>query len=278
MLRSAALFAVLLAALGRPAHAGRLPEHADGVVDYRIDVRLNDATRELEGRERLTWRNPSTDEVRDLWFHLYLNAFKNTRSTFIRESGGQLRGDRMAEGKWGWIDVTSIRVAGGPERRGDLRFEHPDDDNADDRTVVRLPLADPVAPGRSITLDIAFHAKLPQVFARSGYFGHYYLVGQWFPKIGVYEPAGMRGRTSGGWNCHQYHGSSEFYADYGHYLVNITVPARFVVGATGQEVARRTNRDGTATFTYEQGDVHDFAWTADRDSWKCTGASRRPAT
>ena len=43
----------------------------------------------------------------------------------------------------------------------------------------------------------------------------------------------MRGREKSGWNCHQYHANSEFYADYGRYKVEITVPKRFVVGATG---------------------------------------------
>ena len=200
----------------------------------------------LDGREQLTWRNPGTEPVGELWFHLYLNAFKNTKSTFMRESGGQLRGDRMTEGKWGWIDVTSLRLAAtGADLKPGARFEHPDDDNADDETVWRVRLPERVPPGGSITLDIGFRAQLPQVFARSGYAGDYFLVGQWFPKIGVYEPAGMRGRTTGGWNCHQYHANSEFYADFGHYLVNITLPPRFVVGATGERKARRSNADGT---------------------------------
>jgi hypothetical protein len=73
----------------------------------------------------------------------------------------------------------------------------------------------------------------------------------------------MRGRTESGWNCHQFHANSEFYADYGHFLVDITVPARFIVGASGERRARRDNPDGSATYTYEQGDIHDFAWTAD---------------
>ena len=63
----------------------------------------------------------------------------------------------------------------------------------------------PVRPGESLTIDIAFKAQLPKVFARTGYAGDYFLVGQWFPKLGVYEPAGLRGRTAGGWNCHQFH-------------------------------------------------------------------------
>jgi len=73
----------------------------------------------------------------------------------------------------------------------------------------------------------------------------------------------MRGRVAGGWNCHQYHAHSEFYADFGDYHVEITLPSRFVVGATGRHVTRRVNLDGTTTHVFEQTDVHDFAWAAD---------------
>ena len=74
-------------------------------------MRLDPAKKTITGKERLTWTNPSTDRVPDLWFHLYLNAFRNNRSTFFRESSGRLRGDEMPEDGWGWTDVTAMRLA-----------------------------------------------------------------------------------------------------------------------------------------------------------------------
>ena len=100
-------------------------------MDYVIDVRLDARAKTLKGRERLTWTNPSTDAVGELWFHLYLNAFRNNRSTFFRESGGQLRGDRMPDGGWGWIDVRQMTLADGTSLTPRIRYDHPDDDNAD---------------------------------------------------------------------------------------------------------------------------------------------------
>lgn len=95
----------------------------------------------------MTWRNSSSDHVSDLWLHLYLNAFKNSRSTFSREWDRLRPGRRMAEGGWGWIEITSIRLAGGADLAAATSFEHPDDDNADDRSVVRVRLPEPVSPG-----------------------------------------------------------------------------------------------------------------------------------
>ncbi len=250
-----------------PAHpqarGPRLPDHAERVVDYRIGVRLDHAMRQLAGQQRLIWRNPSTDSVPDLWFHLYLNAFKDENSTFFKESGGRLRGTTQGPNNFGWIQVNSMKLSDGTDLTGLMRFEQPDDQNPNDQTVMRVPLPSPVPPGGTVTVDIGFTAQLPEVFARTGYAGDFYLVGQWFPKIGVYEPAGRRGRKTGGWNCHQFHAFSEFYADFGRFVVEMTVPERFKVGATGRRTNERKNSDGTATYTYEQDDVHDFAWTAD---------------
>jgi hypothetical protein len=254
---SAALF--LLAA---PLTAAAPP--SPPVVDYTIAVSLDPAAKTLDGTEKLVWRNPSSDAVSELRFHLYLNAFKNNRSTFMRESGGQLRGDRAGNKPedWGWIDVASMKTADGTDLRKNARLIQPDGNDPSDETVLLVPLPSPVPPHGSIALDIAFHAKLPKIFARTGYVRDYFLVGQWFPKIGVYEPSGMRGRKSGGWNCHAFHANSEFYADYGRFDVTMTAPSRFVVGATGKRVSEQKQGDKTA-YRYVQNDVHDFAWTAD---------------
>jgi len=252
--------ALLVLAPPGESSAGPLPERSDRIVRYDIAVRLDPEKKQLEGRETITWRNPSGDPVPDLWFHLYLNAFRNTKSTFFRESGGRLRNDRATE-NWGWTEITSLKLADGTDLMPAIRFEHPDDDNADDRTVARVVLPRPVEPNGAVTIELAFKAQLPEVYARSGYKGDFFLVGQWFPKLGVYEPAGRRGRASGGWNCHQYHANSEFYADFGEYRVRITLPSRFVVGATGSRVASE-EASGQTTHVFEQADVHDFAWTA----------------
>jgi hypothetical protein len=234
------------------------------VVEYRIEVRLDEKEHRLDGTERLIWRNPSGDPVSELRFHLYLNAFKNNASTFMRESGGRLRGDRASRkpGDWGWIDVLSIAPSGGPDLRPSARFVRPDGNDPSDETVLSVPLPSPVPPRGQIELAIAFRSKLPRVFARTGFVRDFHLAGQWFPKIGVYEPAGMRGRARGGWNCHAFHANSEFYADYGTYDVTFTVPSSYVVGASGKRISQ-TRAGDRATYRYLAENVHDFAWTAD---------------
>jgi hypothetical protein len=224
------------------------------IVDYRIQVKLDPEKKTLAGRETVGWLNDSSVPVSELQFHLYLNAFQNNRSTFMKEGGGIHRGFKIDEKNWGYIKVKEFRLQEGEDLTSRMEFIQPDDGNADDQTVMRVPLPAPVLPQERIGLEVEFEAKLPRVFARSGFFGDFYMVGQWFPKLGVNQ--------EGVWNCHQYHENSEFFADYGVFEVEITVPKGYVVGATGERTKERTNEDGTVTYVHYQEDVHDFAWTA----------------
>lgn len=250
----------------RPTHAENAPQP---LVWYKIDVglKLDDQRRPklLEGREALTWLNDSHDTISELQFHLYLNAFKNEKSTFYRESGGQLRGEGFDPGQMGGIDITEMKILGGEDLTKKIVFIHPDDDNTDDQSVISVPLSRPVKPGEKITLEIGFSARLPRVFARTGFWGPFAFVGQWFPKIGVWEKAGQRRRPQSGWNCHQFHANTEFYADFGGYDVRITVPSiyRGKIGATGVLKSETVNPDGTVSYQFAQENVHDFAWTVD---------------
>jgi len=234
------------------------------IANYDISVKIDPEKHTLDGRETLVWTNTSTDYISELQFHLYLNAFKNKNSTFMKESGGQLRGEMMdAKNKenFGWIDIISMKVRNGEYLTSKIKFIQPDDLNENDQTVLSVLLSHPLAPNESLTLDINFKARLPKVFARTGYVGDFYLVGQWFPKIGVYEPAGMRYAKRSAWNCHQFHADSEFYADFGTYRVEMTVPKNFVLAASGVFQDEKTNKDDTKTISYRADDVHDFAWT-----------------
>lgn len=236
------------------------------LANYRIEVRLDQQAKLLHGRETLTWKNDQDFAVSDLWFHLYQNAFRNDRSTFMREEA-LAGGIKVKKDGWGFIEINSIRLASGEDLKPTLEFMSPDDDNADDRTVARVVLPRPVEPGGSVTVEIEFVEKLPDPpIARSGAHGNYWFASQWFPKIGVLR--------KDGWNCHQYHNHTEFFADFGVYDVFITVPADHVVGATGTRAGLNGNPDGTATHYFHAEDVHDFAWVSSPKFKEFTGRSQ----
>lgn len=251
---------------------------AERVVDYEIDARLDPAQNTLTGQESITWRNRSAEPQATLWFHLYWNAFKNDRSTFYRDSrdSGGFRDEQVRnpaeypvrkKDEWGYSDVKAISVRGsGEDLLPTLKFQHPDDDNADDQTVFTVTLPKPVPAGGSVTLDVRWEARVPRLVARAGHSktNDFFLIGQWFPKLGVLEIPPERGITAPRWNCHQYHALSEFFADFATFDVRVTTPKALTIGAAGVLVESKDNPDGTTTRHYHQDDVVDFVWTA----WK----------
>lgn len=229
------------------------------VVKYVIDAKLQPEIHKLSGVEVITWLNSSEIPVDHLRFHLYYNAFRNEKTTYMKESQYYKKSKKeLANLKFGEIRITEIELVGGMRTEiltDKIRYISPDDDNDEDRTVMEINLNEPLGSGKIITLKIDFELTIPQIFLRTGQEDDYFCMGQWFPKIGVLQP-------NGEWNCHQFHKNSEFFADYGEYTVNITLPEKFIVGATGNLVKTDKNVDGNVTYTYNEKNIHDFAWAA----------------
>ena len=243
------------------------------IANYRITFELDPKTHKITGHEHLEWHNLHPEPAPDVAFHLYMNAFKNDDSVFMRErAAGEGRQEQhRADQKWGSVDVKKF-VVGGVDLRpkaviarcGEDEPQTPDCPK--DETVMTVPLPEPVKASGQLDVDIDFETQLPEVIARGGYHGTFNMGGQWFPKIGVWE--------NGHWNCHQYHATSEFFTDFGDYVVEITVPADEKVGASGVLAEERSAPGGKKTLVYHAEDVHDFAWTADttflvaQDRWQ----------
>ncbi|WP_203232178.1 M1 family metallopeptidase [Paenibacillus pinistramenti] len=238
---------------------------SDRVTEYHIDVKLDEQTGTLTGTETLSWTHPGKKPVNEVYLHLYANAFSSADSSFMKESGGVLRGDTMPEDGWGSITMTDLRTTNGISLLHRLQYVQPDDGNVKDKTLVKVRLPQTVQGGETLTLKIAFEVKLPKVFARMGKAGNFVMAGQWFPKMSVYEPAGTRGRAQEGWNLHEYHGNSEFYSDFGIYSVRINVPEKYIVAATGFPTKPAAVKDARKIYQFYADDVHDFAWAASPD-------------
>ena len=235
---------------------------AERVADYELTAQLDPDRHTVEGHERLTWTNRSDQPVRSLFFHLYLNAFESSGSTFFTEMvryGGFRSGVKTRKGEYGFTELRSVSAQGKALR---WMYVHPDGGPETDHTVVRVALEEPVAPHATITLEIDFHDQLPRLVARTGYFDKFHLVAQWFPKIGVLEVPGERGATAPRWNCHEMHLHAEFYADFGNYRAQITLPKEYRFGSVGEETAPPRETPQGVVHTVAQDDVHDFAFTA----------------
>ena len=229
------------------------------VVAYNIDAKLDTGKKTLDAIEVLTYKNLTGQPLNTIPFHLYLNAFR-PQSTFSREThftGGVRDAEEDSSypsEKLGSITISHIEADGYGDLTSAMHFIAPDDNNAEDHTVTELSLPHPLAPNDSITFRLAFHDVFPLSVARNGYKRDFIMGGQWYPKPGVF--------WHGAWNCHQYHSTTEFFSDFATFRVSLTLPRRYVVGASGVPTGEVTNSDNTKTLSFYGEDIGDFAWAA----------------
>jgi hypothetical protein len=227
--------------------------HADPVASYTLRASLDPTTHQIRGEGTIVWRNASSVPLRELWLHLYLNAFKNERTNYLRQRARGFRGGG-ALSDYGWIRVSKLvaRELDGADLWSGADRHTPGD--PEDETDIRVPLPRAIEPGQTLTLDVAWVSDLPSVTLRTGHEDSFHMVAQWFPKLAKLEPDGR-------WAHFPFYRFSEFYADYGTYDVTIDAPEAFVVGATGR-LEKETTTNGRIERRFVQEDVHDFAFTA----------------
>ena len=271
----ARLSLLLLLLLCSPALAvAQSPSQWQQHVDYEMEIRLNPETHQVDGHQRLTYTNNSPDTLRTVYYHLYFNAFQPQsmmaeRNRHLPDPDGRTvpRIFNLTPDEQGRQTVTSLTQDGTP-----VSYEVYD-------TVLRVDLAEPIPPGTSTTFVMDYRSQVPLQTRRSGRNSRGddidYTMTQWYPKMAEYDERG--------WHAN-YYINREYYAPYGEFDVEITLPAEYTIGATGvlqnpDEVGHGYDIDGSGTWRPSDGlpdadtltwhfraeDVHNFAWSADPD-------------
>jgi hypothetical protein len=192
------------------------PRYWQNEASYDLKATLDTTAKTLRGTLRLRYVNNSPDTLRFIWMQMEQNAFKaRSLNSFIFPEESRF-GARGFEG--GNVVEHFDQLLG--TRRVALTTRA-------NETVMKVNLAEPLAPGRSATFDVAWHFLIPEHGAdRMGREGTLYELAQWYPRVNVYDD--LRG-----WNTEPYLGQGEFYLEYGDYNLEITVPAGYIVAATG---------------------------------------------
>ena len=191
-------------------------------VNYTIDVTLNDTEHTLDGYIKMDYYNNSPDTLNFIWLHIWPNAYKNDRTAFSDQllENGRTDFYFSAEEKKGYINRFDFKVNGSVAQMQD----HPEQQD-----IIKLILPQPLAPKSNIKIETPFHVKLPFNFSRGGHVEQAYQITQWYPKPAVYDRKG--------WHEMPYLDQGEFYSEFGNYEVQITLPANYVVAATGELVS-----------------------------------------
>lgn len=244
-------------------------------VNYKIQVSLDDIHHRLNASETVHYTNNSPHSLLEIYFHLWPNAYKNNETALAKQKieNGDLSMFRATEDQLGFIEGIDFKVNGEPVRW-----------NYDSLLIdiCKIILNKPLNPGEQIEITTPFSVKIPDGdFSRLGHTGQAYYITQWYPKPAVYDHKG--------WHAMPYLDYGEYYSEFGSFEVTITIPANYVVGATGElqneaelkwleRKAEDTKALGqfstdtgfpassieTKTISFKQNHVHDFGWFADK--------------
>lgn len=240
-------------------------------VDYNIEVTLDDNKHELQGVINISYVNNSPDTLQYLYFHLWPNAYKNINTAFAKQQveNGEIDFRFSNRADQGYIDGLDFLV-------NNLPAQFIPDSTHIDYGVLKLN--NPLYPGVKLTIKTPFRVKIPESYSRLGHVEQSYQITQWYPKPAVYDKTG--------WHPMPYMDQGEFYSEFGTFNVKITLPANYVVGASGdlkstseslwldslangstkawQEQSFPESSKQTKTLHYELKNAHDFAWFADK--------------
>ncbi|HEX5436545.1 MAG TPA: M1 family metallopeptidase [Gemmatimonadaceae bacterium] len=191
------------------------PNYWQQSADYRIDATLDVQNAVLHGRETIAFHNTSPDTLTTLILRLYQNYFtaKESRDDYVTDITDGMVMERLA--------VDSVRVALDDPRSYRV-----------DGTIATVHLRTPLLPGATATIQARWHFAVPNVplgerGERMGRWGKdLYQIAQWYPQVAMFDD--LRG-----WDTDQYLGIGEFYNQFGRFDVRLTLPAGWLVGATG---------------------------------------------
>ncbi len=272
MLRAVLL--LVLAALPFAPAVGQSPSGWAQEVHYEMDITLHADAHRYTGHQVLTYANHAPDTLRTVYYHLYFNAFHP--ESMMAERNRQLPDPD------GRVVPRVFHLT--PDEQGRHRIQSLTQDGQSvsydiHDTVMRVDLATPIPPGDSSTFELDWTAQVPLQTRRSGRDSRGdsidYTMTQWYPKMAEYDERG--------WHAN-YYVNREYYAPFGSFDVELTLPAEYTVGATGvlqnpNEVGHGYDIEGNGTWRPPDGtpnqdsltwhftaeNVHNFAWSADPD-------------
>ncbi len=236
---------------------------------YTMEIDMDVETNRYQGKQKIVYTNNSPDELNQVFYHLYFNAFQpgsmmDVRSRTIKDPDRRVtdRISKLSEDEIGYQKIKSLKQNG---KKVDFVVEG---------TILEVQLNKPIASGETVTLEMEYEAQVPVQIRRTGRDnaeGVRYSMSQWYPKLSEYDYQG--------WHANPYIGR-EFYGVWGSFDVKISIDKDYLIGGTGYlqnpleighgyeeegQTVKQKVRKGKLTWHFKAPNVHDFMWAADPD-------------
>ncbi|ADL08954.1 M1 family metallopeptidase [Thermosediminibacter oceani] len=221
-------------------YEARAREVRETCPEYDIRVVFDPALEMITAKQTVVFHNNTAGELREVYFHLYPNAFRSIESApFPAEELKYAYPEGFSQG---YLNVTGVRAGG---KKLEYRAEG---------TVLKVTLPEPLKSGEKIKIEMDFEEKIPFSLGRFGHGKNTYNFGNWYPILCVYD--------ENGWNKDPYYSIGDpFYSETAVYTVSITAPSSYTIAASGRLVEKIREGDRTK-WTFRADLVRDFAWMA----------------
>jgi hypothetical protein len=217
---------------GRPG-----PDYFQNRSSYRIRATFNPDSKELKGKEWITYYNNSDEVLTRIIFRLYQDYYQKGG---IRDKS--IHPDDVHDG-------TRIRYLSVNDTAYDV---------SDPLKVIRsgtnmiVILEEYLLPKSTLKIVIEWEFDFPVKTTER--FGTYnkssFFVAYWYPQVAVFDDID-------GWDYIEYNGTQEFYNDFNDYDCEITVPSDYLVWATGTWLNPEDILRETYLQRYRQADSSD---------------------
>jgi hypothetical protein len=188
---------------GRPG-----PKYWQNHARYDITVQALPPSRDIKGRETITYFNNSPDTLKSLVIRLIQN---------IHQPGVAREGDASPDYITSGVAIDSFAV-GGQARPYNGRGS---------ATAQTIALPRPLLPHDSVRLAFAWHFPISVQSGREGMIDKTtYFLAYFYPRVAVYD-------DYNGWDRLPFVDSKEFYNDFNDYTLRVQAPANYIVWATG---------------------------------------------
>lgn len=240
-------------------------------ASYKMDIQVDAKNFTYDGKQSITYTNNSPDELKEVYFNLFWNAFRPNSMMDQRVSSQGKDGDGRLQ-KDGISRLASIpKDQEGSQIIKVLKQNGKDVKIDIQETIMKVTLAEPIAPGSSTQFYMEWSANIPMQIRRAGRNnreGIDMTMTQWYPKITEYD--------YDGWAAFDYIGR-EFHAPFSDFDVKISIDKDYIIGAGGSlqnpndvkgytpSAKIKTDKNGKATWHWKAENILDFAWAADRD-------------
>ncbi len=211
---------------GLAPEARAILDEQDGAPFYRIDLAIGDDLASLQGSQKVDYTNREDVPLQEVVFRLFPNL-----------TGGS-------------ATVSNVTTNGQPVMPA---LEQQD-------SVLRVPLAQPLAPGEAVVIGMDFAITVPtdgsSNYAVFAYLDDVLTLAHAYPMVAVYDDQG--------WNTEIAPPIGDVvYADSSYYLVRLAAPADLVVAPTGVILGDEV-QDGQRVINIAAGPARDFYLAASR--------------